>query len=154
MHTHAPHSHTHTGLTFIFEVTWVIRLSPYHEERYDASSVLRRTRRTLWRQAGKSFIHWTSTCLHPTTHEASDVTPSPTPTPNSRCKSQIPLRYPASEPARELPRELLASWTLDSVIEFGLSGALLLASSSLAGRRPAANRSATRFELSRHVDIA
>ena len=36
-----------------------------------------------------------------------------------------------------------------------LSGAILLVSSSLAGRRPAANRSATRlFELSLHVEIA
>ena len=41
---------------------------------------------------------------------------------------------------------------LDSVMEFDLSGAIQLTSSSRAGRRPAANRSATRFELSRHVE--
>jgi len=35
---------------------------------------------------------------------------------------------------------------LDSIMEFGLAGAILLASSSLAGRRPAANRSQTRSE--------
>jgi len=43
-------------------------------------------------------------------------------------------------------------------MEFGLPGAILLASSSQttprAGRRLAANRSATRFELSRHVELA
>ena len=39
-------------------------------------------------------------------------------------------------------------------MEFGLSRAILLASSSGAGRRPATNRSATRFELSRYVEIA
>ena len=47
---------------------------------------------------------------------------------------QIPLRCPASEPARELVCDLLASWT---AMEFGLSRAILLASSSLAGLRPA-----------------
>jgi len=54
----------------------------------------------------------------------------------SRADSRAGLR-PASE--------------LDSVMEFGLSGAIQLASSSRtsspAGRRPAANRSATRFGL-------
>jgi len=51
-------------------------------------------------------------------------------------------------------------------MEFGLSGAILLASNSLAGSadqlascelvaaRPAVNRSATRFELSQHVETA
>ena len=45
-------------------------------------------------------------------------------------------------------------------MEFGLSDAIQLASSSLACRRPArelvaaANWSATKFELSRHVEIA
>jgi len=43
-------------------------------------------------------------------------------------------------------------------MEFVLLGAIQLASrsqtSSRAGRRPGANRSATRFELSRHVEIA
>jgi len=43
-------------------------------------------------------------------------------------------------------------------MEFGLSGVILLASrsqtSSRAGRKLAANRSATTFELSRHVEIA
>jgi len=46
---------------------------------------------------------------------------------------------------------------LDSVIEVGLSGAMLASwsqTSCEAGRRPAANRSATMFELSRHVEIA
>jgi len=40
-------------------------------------------------------------------------------------------------------------------MEFDLSGAILLASSLLAGRRPAraANRSATTFELSRRVEM-
>ena len=56
-------------------------------------------------------------------------------------KGQIPLRYPASEPARELVRELvcvlLASCytELGSVMEFVLSGAILLASSSLAAKQ-------------------
>ena len=54
-------------------------------------------------------------------------------------------------PASELVAGWLASWT---AMEFCLSRAILLVSSSLAGCRPAANRSATRFELSRHVEIA
>jgi len=58
----------------------------------------------------------------------------------------------------------LASWfatceraasELDNVMEFGLSGAIQLASrsqtSSRAGRRPSANRSATRFEISSNL---
>ena len=51
-------------------------------------------------------------------------------------KSRIPLRYPDSEPAREW----LANWSaseLDSVMQCGLSRAIVLASSLLAGRRPA-----------------
>jgi len=44
-------------------------------------------------------------------------------------KGQIPLRHPASQPARQ--------------VEFCLSRAILLASSSLTGRRPAANLPAT-----------
>jgi len=47
---------------------------------------------------------------------------------------------------------------LNSIMEFGLLGAIQFASrsqtNSRAGHRPAANRSATRFELSRYVKIA
>jgi len=43
-------------------------------------------------------------------------------------------------------------------MEFGLSGPIQLAgrsqTSSQAGPRPAANQSATRFELAQHVEIA
>jgi len=53
---------------------------------------------------------------------------------SSLSKGQIPLRYPASEPARELVCDLLASWT---AMEFCLSRAIRLASSSLAGLQPA-----------------
>ena len=66
-------------------------------------------------------------------------------------KSQIPLRYPTSELALH---GLRPASELDSVMEFGLSRTIQLASSSRVCRRPAANRSATRFELSRHVEIA
>jgi len=71
--------------------------------------------------------------------------------------SQILLRYRASEPARELVREQLfcdlqasCYCELDSVMEFGLSSAILLAgrsqTSSRTGHRRSANRSATTFE--------
>jgi len=63
------------------------------------------------------------------------------------------LRYSAGSRAGLQPAS-----ELDSVREFGLSVAIHLASSSRTssrdGRRPAANRSVTRFELSQHVEIA
>jgi len=67
-------------------------------------------------------------------------------------KSQIPLRYPTSSRAGLRPAS-----ELDSVMEFGLSCTIHLASrsatSSRAGLRPDFRSFADRFELSRHAEI-